>query len=470
MVAINFKLIMDLLYSNKLNILINYLYDNINNIIYIIKETQNPQKYDEFDLYFVIYYFSIYQVDDKNKYLIPIIINRLINYIIRQISILQLDGNQEINYQNNYQFYINIGNNNINIKLLILQLIFFYYESLYEYKNHNMYFVGIDFEFDNNHQIALCQICLFPRKSKKYIWIFDPKDLNNINKQYLIDYLYIPKSIYKIFHGSDSLDIPYLFNTFFNNNKKIILKFINRMIDTRFICEYYKIAINYENKKCSIYDGLLYFNTINNDKYKYLNNITKKMGKIYKIIWNIKKMNKYHIEYTLYDVLYLREFLFDILRKSKNYNPELNKNLELIPEITRFVFLEKWNIENLLKIINNDIVLLNNYFIINKNDNFKLIEIYNQIINVKNNKYDIIKLINDILNINYFKSSLTLLFKYIIYSIIISSNKIYKTKNIIYINKLDYNILFIYFDGLKMYRIINILNQLIKFTKHYDIT
>lgn len=462
--TLSFKHIWNYLYSNNYNGLITYLYDNINNIINIIEETENPQAYEEFDIYIAIYYFSNNGVGNKNLYMIPIIINRLINYIIRKKSYVQLDGNREIAYPNDFKFFVNIADNNIKIKLFILQLIFFYYESLHEYKNRKMYFAGIDFEF-NNQKIALCQICLFPRKSRKYIWIFDPRDLDAQQRKYMINFFYTPENIYKILHGSDSLDIPYLFNIFFKKSKKTILKFINRLIDTRFICEYQKIATNYNDKKCSLYDALKYFDTINENKYEQLNNITKKMGEVYQIIWDVKNMSKYHIEYTLYDVLYLREFLFDVLRKTKKENPQINKNLELIPEITRFVFLEKWNIENILEQLKFELDPLNNYFITVNNYEYKLIELYNMVVDEKNNKYEIIDLINDLLNINYFKSSLVLLFKYIVYSIITNSYVVNESKQLVYDNKLNYSILFNYFKDLKMRRIINVFDQFIKITK-----
>ena len=456
---LDFNKILNFILMKNYNGLINYLYNNITSIINLIQITDNPQPYDEFDIYTAIYYYSSNKVDPEDTYIIPIIINRLVHYIIRKKAYLELDGNNEIAYQNHYKFYTNTADNDIKMKLLILQIIFFYFESLHEYQNRKMYFVGIDFEF-NSQKIALCQICFFPRKSRKYIWIFDPRELDNEQRKYVIKYLYVPENIYKILHGSDSLDIPYLFNTFFKKNKTTILKFISRVIDTRFICEYEKIASKYSDKKCSIYDALKYFGTITEKKYNELNNITNKMGKVYQIIWNIHNMSQYHIEYALYDVLFLREFLFDTLRKSKRDNPSIHKNLELIPEITRFVFLEKWDIEKLLSQLKYETDLINNFYILNNKHEHTLIYIYNYVINNLND--NTIIFVNDLLNINYFKSSLTLLFKYIIYSIITNNYIIYENKNNVYNNKLNYNLLFTYFKELKMNRIINLLDEFVK--------
>lgn len=459
--TIDFKIILDYLIEKNYNALINYLYDNMDTLIYLIEKTNNPQVYEDFDIYTVIYYLSENKLNKSDLYIMPITINRLIHYLIRKRAYLQLDGNKEIAYQNHYKFYVNIAGSNSKIKLFMLQLLFFYYESLYEYINRRMYFVGIDFEF-NDQKIALCQICLFPRKSRKYIWIFDPRELDSLQRKHIIKYIYTPDNIYKILHGSDSLDIPYLFNVFFKKSKKTILKFINRVIDTRFICEYEKIAAKYIDKKCSIYDALKYFGTINEEKYIQLNKITNKMGKTYQIQWNVHNMSKYHIEYALYDVLYLREFLFDILRKSKRDNPSINENLELVPEIARFIFLEKSNVENLLEHLKYQVDFINNYFIVTMQQEYKLNQIYNHIIGLSD---DIILLINDLLNINYFKSSLTLLFKYIVYSICTNLYQVYKNKNDLYDDKLNYGLLFDCFDELKMRKIMNLLNSFIKFSK-----
>ena len=461
--TLSFEKISDYISENNYNSLINYLYRNINLIIELIEKSNNPQSYEDFDIYTAIYYYKDNPVHPNDQYMVPIIINRLVHYIIRKRSILELDGNKEIAYQNNYKFFTTVVDRDVTMKLFMLQIMFFYYESLYEYQNRRIYFVGIDFEF-NDQKIALCQICLFPRKSKKYIWIFDPRELDSTQRNYLINFLYTPQNIYKILHGSDSLDIPYLFNIFFNKNKKIILNFISRLIDTRFICEYHKIASNHEDKKCSIYDALLYFGTITDKKYYSLNDITNKMGKVYQITWDVHNMSEYHIEYALYDVLYLREFLFDMLRKSKKDTPQIHKQLELVPEFTRFIFLEKWDIEDLLVQIKAEVDKINNYFIVENNKEYKLNDIFNYVISDR--KFDIIIIVNNLLNINYFKSSITLLLKYIVYSIITNNYFVHESKQSLYELKLNYNLLFTYFKELKMKKIMDLLDKFIKISKN----
>ena len=136
--------------------------------------------------------------------------------------------------------------------------------------------------------------------------------------------------------------------------------------------------------------------------------------------------------------------------------------MELVPEIARFIFLEKSNVENLLEHLKYQVDFINNYFIVTMQQEYKLNQIYNHIIGLSD---DIILLINDLLNINYFKSSLTLLFKYIVYSICTNLYQVYKNKNDLYDDKLNYGLLFDCFDELKMRKIMNLLNSFIKFSK-----
>src|SRR5690606_30561562 len=100
------------------------------------------------------------------------------------------------------------------IKLMILYMLFYHYDAR-STENKKLY-SGVDFEF-NERRIALCQIAFFPRRINKFIWIFDPNSLDTQKTEYLIKYLFTSDWIYKIVHGSDSLDIPYLFQEMFMN-------------------------------------------------------------------------------------------------------------------------------------------------------------------------------------------------------------------------------------------------------------
>ena len=127
-----------------------------------------------------------------------------------------------------------------------------------------------------------------------------------------------------------------------------------------------------------------------------LNKLTDDMGPIYKFKWDIHHLDKPKIKYALYDVLFLREFVFDILRTSKesNYNP---KNIEIIPELTRLIYLEKWNISHIIETIKPVVDNMGNY---NIKDNTKLNDIYSNFIEHYSN-IDVLKLdLKHIIDIN----------------------------------------------------------------------
>ena len=199
-----------------------------------------------------------------------------------------------------------ICNNDTKNKLLekyILEFISF--------KNYKLF--GIDFEFNrdrnkgaNMRKIALCQIN-FVKNNKSDIFLFYPP---NIKKE--IFKLLLLCDCYKIFHGAESLDLPYLFDNIIEDKDKI--KFCNKLVDTRYLCEYYNSKMNITNIRCRIYDLLLGLKVINKQKYDELMKNDKMMGNIWEIDIDITKdkfiKNKELIKYCIYDVVYLPQ-LFD---------------------------------------------------------------------------------------------------------------------------------------------------------------
>lgn len=302
--------------------------------------------------------------------------------------------------------------------------------------------IGFDFEF-NNRKIALCQISFYPNKKHKFIFIVDPNKLSNEESDIMINNLFISK-LHRILHGSDSLDIPYIYNTLLNNDKNKIIKFTKYIIDTRFLCEYYKSFITENNNICSLYDALLYFKVINNKKYDKLNNLN--VPPIYKINWNLDITDD-KLKYVYYDVLYLKRFINNIIAMSAQNNDQIYFGLKFVIEITKYVFLDKHNIIN----IKDNTITKNNKIITDKlnsnmiksrktNKFITLITIYDEIIN-NIILHDIDVFLKYIININYFKSTLTPLIKRVIYTVI---SEYYD----IYINKTEKNTIKITFKEL----------------------
>jgi len=268
-------------------------------------------------------------------------------------------------------------------------------------------FVGIDFEFAKQ-KIALMQINFdSPSQTNmnSFIFIIDPKEFTVLQKNILIKCILINSRVFKIFHGADSLDLPYLFDQVFEGNSYLIREFITRFYDTRFLCEFYRYSVG-EDGRCSIYNALLYFNTISKKQFEKLEDTHDKMGPIYKISWDIHKINEYYIKYAFYDVMFLPEFFKDIYKRAFQSTPEIYKKWKYVNEITRFVLLEKRSVTNIIKVLKKDIDKYNNM----NYKKGKMFEVYDYVKEKINHELVFL------FEINYFKSSLTVLIKWIVYA------------------------------------------------------
>jgi len=337
-------------------------------------------------------------------------LNNLFTKIIKESKIadLILNSNNEINNnKDNINYYI-IKCVNKDKNLVFSCYLFIYY--LLSKKDNNDLILSIDFEF-NSKKIALMQINFETKFEDRFIFILYPPDLSNYWKSFLIKKILGNKNILKLLHGSDSLDIPYLFDDLIIR-KKYIKKFMNNFIDTKFLCEYFNYQNNFTDRKCKIYELLLDNKIISKKKYKELEINSEKMGHIYDIFIDINTISKELLKYSVYDVIYLK-YLYNFFPKNKNYK-------QLIPELTRIIILDRREITNYFNYINNILNSMNNYFIKKKN-NIKLIEIYkNKTNNLNLSKYNIEILIQ----INYFKNLIEVIKKYLIYKILIQKYKI----------------------------------------------
>src|SRR5271156_5287948 len=155
-------------------------------------------------------------------------------------------------------------------------------------------FCGIDFEFNMNWKtkeryIGSMQIIFIFDGSKyhdksfiKPIYVLDPSKLSSSDKELFIKYI-IKSKVIKIFHGSDSLDYPYMFNDLLKNNKYVFIEFINSSVDTRFLCETSKriksrIGMDAPSNKCSIYNALYNNDVINEETFDKLTKIGDKIN------------------------------------------------------------------------------------------------------------------------------------------------------------------------------------------------
>ena len=348
-------------------------------------------------------------------------------------------------------------------------------------------YMGIDFEF-NTKKIATMQILfevhIEDKIIKKYYIIYPP----NLNQK-IIDYLKYDilanPNIIKILHGSESLDIPWLVNEFFEMELKPIIDFILSMVDTRYLCEYLNISKSQKNI-CRIYDLLLMHGIIDQQEKDKLDENEDKMGEIYKIFIDINKLTPELITYAIHDVEYLTDAFLNLKMQIIKNNP---KDYYLLIDCMRYCFMERRNITN----IGSDLVtinMMNNYFYyinksnkkteiilekiledldispnLDKSDYFykvSLIKTYNIIIKDFLDSYDGIKYI---LSINYIKTNTLNLLRTILYTIIIIYYKVKASHTEVFEYDLDekYQLIIKKLKNLDLNYLIDLCNKFYEF-------
>lgn len=325
-------------------------------------------------------------------------------------------------------------------------------------------YLGIDFEF-NTKVAALIQLCfegfklLDEDNVYSFIFIFDPNQLNSNDLDYLINNYLINDKYYKLLHGAESLDIPYMFSTIFNNNNNLIKKFCKYYIDTRYLCEYYNKEKLDGEKKCKIYYALLNTGVLSKVQFDNLKKNEEEMGPIYDIIININNINTALLKYTLYDVLFLKQFFFKFI-----YNEDNSKNkiyLSVIPELTQYIILEKRGIINNFSFLKEKIDKSNNNYLFIKNKFYKLITIFKMVLP----KLELKKInIKFLLEINYYRTFLMYLIKLIVYNYCIENYTVFKLRNVnatklVDIHEIHLNLMNSNFVNINIF-IINIKNKI----------
>lgn len=442
---------------NKLNnpeLCIEFAYENIGLIITSFKRFLSNDKtthlplIDKYDMDEAKNLFnkSLNNTNDKlsDTLSVPLYFHILLHLLARYNS-MELKEEDEVKIaKSKITYQVIVADTKIKEKLFTLFIPMFALEAhlrdIEGSKRTQQTFVGIDYEF-KQRKIALMQINFerIPSKTKEtfsFIWLVNPDTFDNISKDILIRYLMRNKKIFKILHGSDSLDTPYMYDELFMGDYDTIRDFASRHIDTRFLCEYYKITNN-EEKKCAIYDALLFFNTINEKKYKFLNETHDEMGPVQYISWEIDKLSSFHLKYALYDVLYLKHFLFDIYIMSKKNSPEYFEGYHMIPRLVQFIMLERKEVTKLFPVIKTFADKMNNFFYIDqKNQKRKLIDVYTWIEeSLFITDYHI--KINHLTQITYIRKYIINLIKFIAYNLIAKNYTIYEKNDTIFNNDID---------------------------------
>jgi hypothetical protein len=317
---------------------------------------------------------------------------------------------------NSKTYYILKVDNDINIKHMTNIIKNF---NLSSQNITNKHYLGIDYEFNKvsktDREVALMQINLENDSNNGYIFILYPTELSKENNKILLDLL-TNKKIYKILHGSESLDIPYLFNQLLIT-KENIDNFCHGFYDTKYLCDYLHLESGVKGK-CSIYNLLEDNKVITEKKIIELEKIEQKTGPMYLIEIDIHKMSDDILKYALYDVIFLPELLKKFLSKSIVYT-------QIIPNISCLINNYKRNLEKEYLDLEEDIQNMNINYLFDGNQVILLKDIwetYYWIIN-DDNKY-----LENLKEIHYFKKFFEIITKFIVYKNIIKFFKVYKNK------------------------------------------
>ncbi|BCS83332.1 hypothetical protein QLL95_gp0791 [Cotonvirus japonicus] len=380
------------------------------------------------------------------------------------------DGKQEMDIlERDMMYYICISSKKEQNIFFHAYILLYALESLF----NKRFYVGIDFEFTDN-KIQMCQLNFEHSVSlKSIIMIVSPNDLEQVMMDNFINLIMCNTRIKKILHGSDAKDIPYVYTHMLDNDTDKIIKFTRNMIDTRFLCEYYKLNRKTStDNRCSIYDedpnrsAIYYFGVINTDQQNNLTQLLESMPSPHDIIWNIHKLPISQQRYAALDVLYLKVFYYKIINTAtQDEDTDLGKKniiniyKNLVNETTRFVYLDQYEIILLVTKCKEDVDVVNNYFIRNSTGIVKLIDIYNRVIIDLETISPRVNM-DTFARINHFKRRIYTIIKRIVYGYISYRCKVYKDRSTVWVDKLDNDFIYDFLDKMKFHHLSKMFRDL----------
>lgn len=366
-------------------------------------------------------------------------------------------------------YYININ------KKPEMNIFFHAYILLYALESlfNRHFYLGIDFEYTNK-KIQLAQLNFEHNIAlQSIIFIVSPNELDASQMNNFIDLIMCNKYIKKILHGSDSQDIPYVYNHMFQDNTNKIIRFTRTLIDTRFLCEYYKLTRDQpSDSRCSIYDqekgrsAIYFFKVISDEQQDKLAELLESLPSPHDIDWHIRGLDKSQVLYAQYDVIYLKYFYYRIIYMALEDEPtpegkkgviELYKHV--LNEITRFVYLERNNITYLMAKCKEEVDAVNNYFIRSNNGIFKMIDIYNKVSADLETVNPLVS-INKLTKVNHFKVPVMTLIKRMTYGFISQKCRVQKDKSTIWTDKLYNQFIFDFLEKMNFYYLLRMFKEL----------
>jgi hypothetical protein len=349
----------------------------------------------------------------------------------------------------------------------------FYLESCFIYNHghiiklkHKHCYLAIDLEFGSDKLKGKTKQVLlqlhFEHFKNSWIFIVDPNSFSDTFIKIFTKYVLENKYILKLFHGSETLDLPYI-NNHFCKHKDSFYKFMNHTYDTVFICQYVKSYTNYlvDSKTnsfggCSLYTALKDFNVIDEKQFNYLNELSNSMGKIQYVKWKINDMSDTQIKYAYYDVVYLRILYRNILRESKKKSV-IYYGVKIIPEIYRLNMFSKLLYTNIVENTKNNMDKINGC-IVPEDNNKQLVSYFDKLLltHVLENKFSIYSLTF----VPYIKKTYIALLKQVIYTYLSKKYQLYINNKQKLNTIISYDHLFVELDKLYMTHTLNMLQQI----------
>lgn len=383
-----------------------------------------------------------------------------------------LDGREEMKVlKKKIIYYVNLSAKNEQNIFFHAYILLYALESLF----NTHFYIGVDFEYTNK-KIQLAQLNFEHNVTLQgIIMMVSPNELEPVMMENFINLIICNKYIKKILHGSDSLDIPYMYNHMLQNDPNKIIRFTRTLIDTRFLCEYYKLTrSDPSDNRCSIYDedparsAIYYFNVISEEQQNKLTELLQSMPAPHDIQWNIKKMPLSQSIYASRDVLYLKFAMMKIIEvATKDEDTDLGKKsvIELykhvLNEITQFVYLERNNITFLMTKCKEEVDVVNNYFIRKPNGILKMIDVFTQVstgLETTDPKVNIDKLTK----VNHFKVPVMTIIKRLVYGYISQKCRVQKDKSTTWTDKLSNQFIFDFLEKMNFYHLLKMFKELDK--------
>lgn len=383
-----------------------------------------------------------------------------------------LHGKEEMNVlKEDIEYYINMSVKNESNIYFHAFILLYALESLF----NRHFYIGVDFEYTAK-KIQLAQLNFeHSTDTTSIIMMVSPSELEPIMMNNFIKLIMCNKIIKKILHGSDSLDIPYVYDVMLESDGNKIIKFTQGMIDTKILCEYYKLNRDgTSDNKCSIYDqdplrsAVYYFNVISEEQQNKLSELLEAMPAPHDITWNIHKMPKSQELYAQYDVIFLKYFYYRmIFVATEDESTDAGKKSiidlykHVLTELTQFVYLENNNVTLLRNKCKSEVDVVNNYFIKKLSGSVKLIDIYQKASTDLSTTNPAVE-IDKILKIGHIRNTIIIVMKRIIYGHASRYCKVYKDKATLWIDKLHNKFIIEFFEVMQFHYLASMFNELDK--------